>query len=33
MTLFDVITRPIVTEKGVMKKDGEHDQSVLALFK
>jgi large subunit ribosomal protein L23 len=23
MTLFDVITRPIVTEKGVMKKDGE----------
>ncbi|MBM3762774.1 MAG: 50S ribosomal protein L23 [Acidobacteria bacterium] len=23
MTLFEVITRPIVTEKGVIKKDGE----------
>jgi large subunit ribosomal protein L23 len=23
MTLYDVITRPIVTEKGVIKKDGE----------
>lgn len=23
MTIYDVITRPIVTEKGVIKKDGE----------